>query len=83
MTVQVPNKTRIILYVLTGLAAPVVAYLNTKGVIDANGVQLFSAEVSFVSAVAAFKAFDFKSVEETVEPKHAASEDEPTFDHLG
>lgn len=90
MQVAVPNKLRIALYILTGAAAPVVGYLNAKGIIDADGVALFQAEVAFASAVAAFKAVDFRRVDRQTEVAdrepgvvEITESSVPKFEHLG
>lgn len=54
MIVNVPYRTRAALYVFTLLGSPVIAYLQVKGIIGALEVTLWLAEVSAVSALAAF-----------------------------
>lgn len=56
MSVGFPAKLRAGLYVLTAVGTPVIAYLLTKGYIGADEVQLWSAEVTVVGGMAAFKA---------------------------
>lgn len=48
-----PYKVRAILYLITALGTPVVAYLLAKGVIGQLEVVLWSAEVAIVNAMAA------------------------------
>lgn len=45
-------KVRVLLYILTALGTPVVAYLLSKEVIGTLEVALWSAEVAVVSAMA-------------------------------
>lgn len=47
------SRVRALLYVLTGVGTPLVAYLASKGVIGDLEVSLWSAEVTVVSAMAA------------------------------
>ena len=54
MSINVPYRVRAVLYVLTALGTPVVAYLFAKGIIGDLEVTLWSAEVAVVSAIAAF-----------------------------
>lgn len=54
MTLNVPYKVRAALYVLTAIGTPVIAYLAAIDVIGELEVALWSAEVSIVSALAAF-----------------------------
>jgi hypothetical protein len=54
MQLTIPPKVRATLYILTVIGSPIVAYLLTKGVIGTLEVTLWSAEVSAVSALAAF-----------------------------
>lgn len=56
MVVSLSAKIRAVLYVLTAVGTPVIAYLNTKGYIGADEVALWSAEVTVVGGMAAFKA---------------------------
>lgn len=50
-----PNpKVRTFLYIFTALGTPVVAYLQAKGFIGVLEVALWSAEVTVISAMAAF-----------------------------
>lgn len=49
-----PSKTvRAILYVLTAVGTPLVAYLNAKGIIGSLEVSFWSAEVAVVTGLAA------------------------------
>lgn len=52
-TVTIPAKARLGLYLFTGIATPVVAYLAAKGYIGDLEVALWAAEATFASAVAA------------------------------
>lgn len=54
MTVNLPPRVRVALYILTGLGTPLVAYLAAKGIIEDLEVVLWSAEVTVVSGMAAF-----------------------------
>ena len=53
MTLNLPYKVRLALYVLTAVGTPVIAYLFAKEVIGELEVQLWAAEVSVVSILAA------------------------------
>lgn len=54
MTVNLPPRVRVALYILTALGTPLVAYLAAKGIIEDLEVVLWSAEVTVVSGMAAF-----------------------------
>lgn len=54
MEFNIPAKIRATLYILTALGTPVIAYLAATGVIGNLEVSLWSAEVTAVSALAAF-----------------------------
>ena len=54
MKLAIPAPFRVALYVFTLLGAPVVVYLRAAGVIGDLELALWSAEVSAVSALAAF-----------------------------
>ncbi len=54
MNFNIPYRIRAVLYILTGMASPVVTYLLAKGVIGTLEMALWAAEVTFVSALAAF-----------------------------
>lgn len=56
MTLTPPAWVRAIIYTITALGTPVVAYLNTKGVIGADEVNLWSAEVAVASGMAGLNA---------------------------
>lgn len=58
MTVTLPAWLRRALYVVTALGAPVVVYLRAKGFIGDLELGLWSAEVTVVTALAAFKTSD-------------------------
>lgn len=47
-------KVRLVLYILTAITTPVVAYAQAKGFIGTLEVTLWSAEVAVVSAMACF-----------------------------
>lgn len=53
MNLNLPNKVRAALYVLTALGTPIVAYLFAKGFIGEIEVALWAAEVTAVNAMAA------------------------------
>lgn len=53
MTVNLPYQARLTLYVVTALGAPIVAYLNAKGIIGSLEVALWSGEVAVVNILAA------------------------------
>lgn len=53
MTLNPPPKVRAVLYALTAIGTPLVAYLAAKGIIGDLEVSLWSAEVTVVSALAA------------------------------
>lgn len=53
MKFNLPPKVRASLYLVTAVGTPLVAYLLAKGVIGELEVQLWSAEVTVVSALAA------------------------------
>ena len=54
LTLNPPEAVRKVLYVITGVGGPVVAYLLAKEIIGTLEVALWSAEVAVVSAMAAF-----------------------------
>lgn len=54
MTLNLPSRVRGALYVITALGTPLMAYLLARGVISELEVALWSAEVTVVSALAAF-----------------------------
>ncbi|QSR25512.1 hypothetical protein CFH99_07730 [Nocardioides aromaticivorans] len=54
MTINLPAKARRVLYAVTALGTPVVAYLQVKGVIGDAETVLWAAEVTVVSALAGF-----------------------------
>jgi len=53
MRINLPNKARAIIYVLTALGTPVVAYLFVKGYIGKEEIALFGALVTAVNGMAA------------------------------
>lgn len=54
MTLNLPPKVRIALYLLTVVGTPVVAYLFAKKYVGELEVTLWSAEVAVAGVVAAF-----------------------------
>lgn len=54
MTINLPPAVRVALYVLTLLGAPVVVYLRARAIIGDLELTLWGAEVTAVSALAAF-----------------------------
>lgn len=54
MTVNLPDKVRTALYILTVLISPLVAYLNATGIIGELEVNLFAAYVTAIAAMAGF-----------------------------
>lgn len=51
---NLPPKVRAALYVLNALGTPVVAYLLSRGIIGELEMALWAAEVTAVTALAAF-----------------------------
>lgn len=54
MNINLPPKVRISLYILTAIGSPVVSYLLAKGFIGELEMALWGAEVTAVTALAAF-----------------------------
>lgn len=54
MQLNPPYKVRAVLYVITAIGTPIVAYLLSKGIIGNLEMTLWSAEVTVVAALAAF-----------------------------
>ena len=54
MSLNLPPKARKVAYALTALGTPLVAYLQVKGIIGDAEAVLWAAEVTVVSALAAF-----------------------------
>lgn len=54
MKLNLPPKARVILYIITALGTPIMAYLLVKGYIGKDEVLLWSAEITVVSSMAAF-----------------------------
>lgn len=52
MSLNPPYKVRAVLYILTALGTPLVAYLSAKGLIGNLEVALWSAEVTVVNIMA-------------------------------
>lgn len=53
MNLNIPPSLRVGLYVLTAIGTPLVAYLQSRGVISDLEVGLWSAEVAVVGSLAA------------------------------
>jgi hypothetical protein len=53
MTFNIPPKARIVLYILTIIGTPVMAYLKAKGIVGDLEINLWSAEVVAVAGMAA------------------------------
>ena len=53
MTFNLPARVRAILYIVTALGTPIIAYLFAKDIIGELEVTLWSAEVTVVSVMAA------------------------------
>ena len=54
MTINIPAKVRTILYILTVLTAPLMAYLQITEVIGTNEINLYLAYVTAIAAMAGF-----------------------------
>ena len=54
MNLNLPSKYRKIIYVITAVGSPIVAYLALKGIIGDVEVSLWTAEVTVAAALAAF-----------------------------
>lgn len=54
MTINIPYKVRAALYILTAVGTPVMLYLFAKGFVGELELTLWSAEITAVSALAAF-----------------------------
>lgn len=61
MTLNLPRRVRGILYVVTMVGTPLVAYLASKGIIGDVEVTLWSAEVAVVSALAGLNLSEGKN----------------------
>lgn len=55
MTINLPAKLRMALYIFTAVGSPVMAYLLAKDIIGELEIALWSAEVLVVGGLAAFK----------------------------
>lgn len=53
MKLNPPRRARAVLYLLTAIGTPAIAYLNAKGYIGSLEVALWSAEVTVVNGLAA------------------------------
>lgn len=63
MTLNIPPKVRVAIYLLTALGTPVIAYLNAREIIGTLEVTLWSAEVAIVGGMAALKTQPMKGDE--------------------
>lgn len=63
MTLNVPYRVRARSYVFTAIGSPIVAYLLAKGFIGDLELALWSAEVTVVTALAAFNTVPTKGEE--------------------
>ena len=64
MSFNLPYRVRAVLYITTGVVSPVMAYLLARGYITELEMSLWLAEVTFVSALAAFNTTPTKGEEE-------------------
>lgn len=53
MRVNLPDRVRVVLYVITALGTPVVGVLTEQNILPAWAMTLWSAEVAAVTAMAA------------------------------
>lgn len=53
MTINIPYKVRLALYILTAVGTPVIAYLLAKGIIGELEAALWAAEVTVATSIAA------------------------------
>lgn len=53
MTLNPSRSVRVVLYVITLVGTPLVAYLNARGIIGSLEVTLWSAEVAVATGLAA------------------------------
>lgn len=53
MSINLPPKVRIAIYVLTGILQPIAVYLLATGVIGELEMALFAAETTFAAGLAA------------------------------
>lgn len=54
MKINIPYQIRAVLYIITAVGTPIIAYLLSKGIIGALEVTLWSAQVVVISGIAAF-----------------------------
>lgn len=54
MRFNIPPKARVVIYALTAIGTPIIAYLFAKDIIGELEVVLWGAEVTVVSAMAGF-----------------------------
>lgn len=55
MTINLPAKVRMALYLFTAIGSPVMVYLLAKDIVGELEMALWSAEVLVVGGLAAFK----------------------------
>lgn len=67
-----PRGVRVALYVVTVVGTPFVAYLNAKGILDADAVTLWSAEVAVAGSLAALNVTFPSSEPGEYEPRHGS-----------
>lgn len=58
MRFNIPNKVRAIIYIVTALSTPVVAYLFARGILGELELTLFGALVTAVTAMASLNVTD-------------------------
>lgn len=58
MTFSLDFRVRAVLYLLTAIGTPLVAYLNARGIIGQLEVALWSAEVSVIMGMAGLYVSD-------------------------
>lgn len=63
MDVNLNRNLRLILYIVTAIGAPVIAYLNATGVIGENEITLWAGLTTVVAAIAGFNITPTKKVE--------------------
>lgn len=81
MKINVPPSVRVALYVLTLVGAPAVVYLRARGIIGDLELTLWGAEVTAVSALAAFNVPSSQPVDvPTVMPGALVDEPAPVAD---
>jgi hypothetical protein len=58
MSINLPTKVRAAIYIIMGVASPVVAYLSINGIISEPEVALYASIMTFVSGLAAINVSD-------------------------